>query len=166
MLIVDVNILQRFADHFAQVYNYPPFVSKVCAYIHFDFKAEGVTFDELLHYFSVSKSSVSCALKYLEDAQHIKSIHKSDDRKRYFLLNENYNINKFQTMVDNLTNEVDILKEIQTFKKNIGVEHNALDEKIDVVIDIIMQNVHNLQLIINNLTQINLKNISSKHEDS
>lgn len=158
MLIVDSKILQDFSEHLIQVHNYPPFVSKVCAYMHFDFYEKGVTFEEIHNYFGVSKSSVSFALKFLENLNHISFVMRDDCRKRYFKLNQDYVIDKYRQIFDSLSNEKKLLQDIQQFKSRIGIEENALDAKINTVVDIIERNTANLHKAIQSLTQINNNN--------
>lgn len=144
MIQIDEILLEKFANHYSQIFSYPPCVSRVLAYLMFDFNHDGVTFDELLQYFDVSKSSISCALKFLEEKGHISSFNKEDFRKRFFKINGQYFINRYNSIYETLISEKHLYTEIKSFKHSKGFINFEEDEKLDTLIDIVGKNADNL----------------------
>lgn len=158
MIHIDVTLLEKFANHYSKIFTYPPCVSRILAYLMFDFNKEGVTFDELLHFFDVSKSSISCALKFLEEKGHISSFNKDDSRKRFFKINEQYFINRYNNIYETLMNEKQLFSEIKLFKQTNGYIDSDEDEKLDTLIHIVGKNADNLLTAIQILSKYSNSN--------
>lgn len=153
MLSVDQSLLQKFSAHYVNVLGYPPNVSWVCAYMLFDFNSDGVTFEELVQFCEASKSTISGALKFLEEKEHIRHFYKEDDRKRYFVINDQYFINRYNDIRSNLINEKNLFIYLNKYKHSIGIQNPDLDEKFDSIIDIMNRNADSLNEAINLLTK-------------
>lgn len=89
-LEIDDNIFQNMVKFYGEIYSLSPLSAKIYAYLLFDFEKKGLTFDELVKDFCASKSSVSTSLQQLIKAELINDISKMDERKRHFVINQDY----------------------------------------------------------------------------
>lgn len=153
-LQVDETLLNELADHYTTVYGYQPCISKVCAYFVFDQAQAGITFDDLLQYFEMSKSTISAALKFLEEKMHIKFIKKEDCRKRYFIIDEYFLVDRYKVILHNLLNERKLTIELKEHFLKHHSNNDIMLERYDTIVQVLDTNAASLQSAISNLTEL------------
>lgn len=117
-LDIDEILYHKLVNFYTENLQLPPLAAKICAYLIFDFEAQGLTFEDLVETLKASKSSVSCSLQLLLQSKHITVLNKIDERKRYFIINPDYAKIRFETLITKLQREYDIIDGLKTFKKS------------------------------------------------
>lgn len=79
-----VELIESFGVHFERVYNLPPLGSRILSTLILDACKTGLTFEELVHQFKASKSSVSTNLNLLLKLGKITYYTVPNDRKKYY----------------------------------------------------------------------------------
>ena len=140
---IDQILFQDLVQYYGGLFNLPPLAAKIYCFLFFDFERKGVSFEELMHIFQVSKSSVSTSLCLLLQLELLKEYSKIGERKRNFVINEDYAKFKFVKIISNLKEEISILDRLQAFRgenseqylwyrdmvnKNIEIMQNSLDK--------------------------------------
>lgn len=121
-LKIEPEIYQKLMDFYGTLFNLPPLSAKIYAYLIFDFEKKGHTFDELLEVFCASKSSISSSINFLLNSNLIKAINKMDERKRYFIINDDFVKIRFEEILNRMKKEIAIMEEIQKFNEEINTE--------------------------------------------
>lgn len=138
----DQDLLLKMSKFYGEAYHLPPLAAKIYAYLVFDFKRNGIPFDELVETFQASKSSVSSSLTLLSNLKIIRDFTKMSERKRYFALNENYMKIRFEEIITIMETELDIVTKLRTFR-------NPTDErsirKFDIYQNLFKKNIKNIQ---------------------
>lgn len=116
-LTIDSEIYQELIDFYGEIFSLPPLSAKIYAYLIFDFEKNGLSFEELVEIFSASKSSISSNINFLLNSNLIKTIHKIDERKRYFVVNDDIVKIRFEEIVNRMKREIAILEKIKSFRK-------------------------------------------------
>ena len=78
MLELDKRLFLDMVSFYGQLFGLTPLAAKVYVYLMFDFKREGIPFDELTEIFKVSKSSMSSSLQNLLHNNHIEYVSSID----------------------------------------------------------------------------------------
>lgn len=143
---IDEKIFQDAVKLYSTMFNLPPLASKIYSYLIFDFKKEGVTFDEFVDVFSVSKSSVSTSICLLINTQLIIDVNKKDERKRYFYTNENYRKLRFEKIVKKMKDELQLMDRLKKFNNN-----EDYDEKTEIYKSLLCNNIVTIQETLNKL---------------
>ena len=112
------------------------------AYLVFDFERKGLSFDELVETFCVSKSSVSTSLNLLLSNKLIKDFNKLEERKRYFAINEDFVKIRFSEIVERLKEEVEIIEQLEQF---YPARSQQAKEKTEIHKSLLNKNIHNLE---------------------
>ncbi len=112
----DSATFQEMIHFYGDIYNLPPLSSKIYSYMTFDIEKRGVTFDELLNFFSVSKSSISSNINLLLQQKLIVHIHREDERKRFYYINPEFSKIRFGEILKRLEQEIAIVKKLKEFK--------------------------------------------------
>lgn len=115
-LEIDQEAFQEMIQFYGNIYHLPPLASKIFSYMVFDFEKRGVTFDELLEFFAVSKSSISSSISLLVEKGLIINIQKSEERKRYYHVNPNSSKIRFEEILKRLEQESLIVDKLKSFK--------------------------------------------------
>lgn len=113
---IEEDIYQDLVKFYGRLFDLPPLTAKIYAYLIFDFDKEGFTFEEIVDIFSASKSSVSSSINLLLNQKLVKDITKIDERRRYFIINDDYLKFRFTQIIERLTTELDILDRLQEFR--------------------------------------------------
>ncbi len=137
----DKTLLLEIAKFNAEAYQLPPLASKIYAYIVFDFEKRGVCFEEFISVFQVSKSSVSSSLKLLLGKGIIKDFTELSERKRFFVLNEDFLKVRFLEIIDKMEKELSIIEQLNTFRAERGQEA----EKFNLLQELFRKNIINIQ---------------------
>lgn len=145
-LIIDDKIFQDAVKLYSTMFNLPPLASKIYSYLLFDFDKVGVTFDEFVDVFGVSKSSVSTSICLLISSQLIIDINKKDERKRFFFTNENFKKLRFERIVKNMQDELNLIDKLTEFKNK-----DEEDEKTEIYKSLLKKNILNIQKSLNKL---------------
>lgn len=116
-LTIDSEIYQELIDFYGGIFSLPPLSAKIYAYLIFDFDKNGLTFDELVGIFCASKSSISTSINLLLNNNLIKTINKIDERKRYFIVNDDIVKIRFEEIVNRIKREIAIIEKIKIFRQ-------------------------------------------------
>ena len=143
---INEDIFQNAVKFYSTMFNLPPLASKIYSYLIFDFKKEGITFDEFVDVLSASKSSVSTNISFLINSQLIIDINKMDERKRYFIINENYKKIRFEKIVKKMQDELQLIDDLKKFSKNEDYDHKTENYK-----SLLNKNILNIQESLNKL---------------
>lgn len=127
---------------YGKTFNLPPLAAKIYGYLIFDFKREGLSFDEIVSIFSASKSSVSTSLCLLLSNNLIIDFNKVNDRKRYFSMNENFMKLRFVEIVDRLKEEIDIIEGLEEFDKK---KSDQLNVRSQAYKSLLRKNIKNIE---------------------
>lgn len=119
-LKIESEIYQELIEFYGTLFNLPPLSAKIYAYLIFDFDKKGHTFDELLEVFCASKSSISSSINFLLNNNLIKTINKIDERKRYFIINDDFVKIRFEEILNRMKKEISIVEKIQKFSEQIN----------------------------------------------
>ncbi len=147
---IDKKIFQEAVKFYGAVFSIPPLASKIYAYLLFDYDKVGITFDEFVEAFRVSKSSVSTSIALLLNGELIVDHNKMDERKRYFFINDGYKKLRFEKIVQKMKDELKLLDDLDHFKKK-NVNDNSNDEKMEAYKALLNKNIINIQESLNKL---------------
>ena len=143
-LKIDAEIYQELIDFYGGIFSLPPLSAKIYAYLIFDFDKKGHTFDELVETFCASKSSISSSVNFLLNANLIKTINKIDERKRYFIINEDFVKIRFEEIVNRMKREIKILDQLNKFKTEQLADGN-LSERYYIYKSLLEKNIDNIE---------------------
>lgn len=138
---IDCNLLQRLAKFYGDLFGLPPLGAKIYACLIFDFEKQGVSFDELVQLFSASKSSVSTSINLLLHTKLIKDITKIDQRKRFFVFNDEYIKIRFEKIINMMNEELTILDELKKIK---NIELNP-ESTFEIYRTLLIGNISNIE---------------------
>jgi DNA-binding transcriptional regulator GbsR (MarR family) len=113
---LDKDIFREMVKFYGEAFHLPPLAAKIYSYLIFDFDRKGVCFDEFVEIFSVSKSSVSASLNLLLNLNIINDFNKIDERKRFFVMNENYMKIRFEEIILKMESELSIINKLKNFR--------------------------------------------------
>lgn len=139
---IDEAIFCKMVRLYGKTFNLPPLAAKIYGYLIFDFKREGLSFDEIVSIFSASKSSVSTSLCLLLSNNLIIDFNKVNDRKRYFSMNENFMKLRFVEIVDRLKEEIDIIEGLEEFDKK---KSDQLNVRSQAYKSLLRKNIKNIE---------------------
>lgn len=134
------ELIELLGVHFEKYYNLSPLASRIKSYLIVNNKEEGVTFDELVHELSASKSSVSTNLNVLLSMETIFYCTKKGDRKKYFKISP-FSL-RLKKYMDNINDEMFIIEKLENFK-----EENCAKEKDKLVL-------HNIKMYKEHMAQM------------
>ena len=137
-LKIDQHIFQDLVTFYSETFHLPPLAAKIYAYLLFDFEKKGISFDEFVEIFSASKSSVSSNISILLTMQLIQDFNKINERKRYFVVNDNFLKMRYTQIIERLSKELEILDSIQEFR-------GETDEKYRVYKELMTTNINNIK---------------------
>lgn len=144
---IDCDLLQRLAKFYGELFGIPPLAAKIYATLLFDFEKKGISFDELVELFSASKSSVSTNINLLLSVHLIRDVSKMDQRKRYFVFNDDYIKFRFEKIIAMMKEELKILDDLSDFK-NKGIDPES---KFEIYKNLLKGNINNIQDTLNKL---------------
>ncbi|OJV46224.1 MAG: transcriptional regulator [Chryseobacterium sp. 39-10] len=139
---IDERIFQEMVSFYGKNFSLPPLSAKIYSYLIFDFERKGVCFDHLVEALHVSKSSVSSNLQLLLTANLIKDFTPIDERKRFFVINEDYIKIRFEEIVKRMTTEIRILDELHAFRNQNDDHHN---QKFEIYKSLLNKNIDNIR---------------------
>lgn len=148
MIEIDKNLFCEMVKFYGKTYNIPPLAAKIYSYLIFDFERNGVPFDEFVEVFSASKSSVSSNLTLLQNLNIITDINKIDERKRFFVMNEQFMKIRFGEIITKMETELSILTQLKDFRKT--TDEDSL-KKYEIYRDFFQNNISNIKSKINQL---------------
>lgn len=121
---INKDIYRDLADFYGEVFHLPPLAAHINSYLIFDFDRTGITFEELVETFSASKSSVSSSINLLLGLNLIKTIKRADERRRYFITNDDFVRIRLQELVERMQREIELLEQLKIFKNTVDEESN------------------------------------------
>lgn len=139
---IDRDIFQELVKFYAEIYSLPPLSAKIYSYLIFDFEQRGVCFDELVATLQASKSSVSSNLQLLLAANLIKDFSPISERKRFFVINEDYIKFRFEEIIRKMTTEIRILDKLHAFRESNDADYH---EKFEIYRSLLHKNIENIQ---------------------
>jgi len=154
-LPVDELLLNDFTQYYIHTHHCPPCAARTCAYLLFDFKREGRSFEHLLEFLKISKSTLSDVLKLLEERQLIRHYAHEGCRKRFFVINSTFVINRFNGIKQDMINEKALLERMLGYQKENGSENALVEARFGTLIDIFDKNITTFQEGIEKLSRIN-----------
>jgi DNA-binding transcriptional regulator GbsR (MarR family) len=143
-LKIEPEIYQKLIDFYGDLFNLSPLSAKIYAYFIFDFEKNGLTFDDLVDTFCASKSSVSASINYLLNSNLIKTINKIDERKRYFVINDDFVKMRFEEIANRMKQEIKILDQLNKFKAEQLADGN-LSERYYIYKSLLEKNIDNIE---------------------
>ncbi len=143
-LKIEAEIYQELIDFYGGIFSLPPLSAKIYAYLIFDFDKKGHTFDELVDTFCASKSSVSSSVNFLLNANLIKTINKIDERKRYFIINEDFVKIRFEEIVNRMKREIKILDQLNKYREQEKENINQ-SERYKIYKSLLEKNIENIE---------------------
>lgn len=147
----DKELFQDMVAYYGQIYGLTPLSAKVYVYLMFDFCREGVTFDELLETFKVSKSSLSGSLQTLLHNKHIEYVTSIDSRKRLFRTEPHYTYIRFSEVLDNLKREKELIERFTAFRKKSTCDNKITTSSLNEFSEILN---HHIKTITSTLNQL------------
>lgn len=147
----DKELFQDMVAFYSQIYELTPLAAKVYVYLMFDLCREGITFDELLETFKVSKSSLSGSIQTLVHNKHIEYVTSMDSRKRLFRTNPNYTSIRFGEVLDTLTKEKELMVKFTDFKKGSMCDNKITTTKLKEYQEILDQHIKTITTTLNQL---------------
>ena len=143
-LKIEPQIYQELIDFYGNLFNLTPLSAKVYAYLIFDFEKNGVTFDDLVDTFCASKSSVSASINFLLKSNLIKTINKIEERKRYFITNNDFVKIRFEEIANRMKQEIKILDQLNKYKATQLADENIL-ERYFIYKSLLENNIENIE---------------------
>ena len=127
---------------YSRTFHLPPLSAKIYAYLTFDFKKEGVTFDDLVDNLGASKSSISTNLNLLLANRIVVDVNKMDDRKRYFMINKDFVKIRFTEIANRLEEELQILKSLDQYREEQNYSKEVSNQ---IYQDLLRKNIDNIK---------------------
>ena len=149
-LHLDAEIYQELIDFYGGVFSLTPLSAKIYAYLAFDFEKNGLAFDELVETFCASKSSISSSINFLLNNNLIKTINKIDERKRYFIINEDFVKIRFEEIVNRMKREIKILDQLNDHREQEKENINQ-SERYKIYKSLLEKNIENIENTLNKL---------------
>ncbi len=146
-IAIDPTLLEDLISFYGEFFNLPPLAAKIQAFLIFDFDRQGVTFEELVEAFSVSKSSVSTTLHLLLDIGLIKEL-PIEGRRRLFSINNEFIQLRFEELLKRLKLEDSLFERLMEFR---GTQGKYSQEKYEVYRNLIKNSISNIE---NSLEQL------------
>lgn len=143
-LNLEPKIYQELIDFYGTLFNLPPLSAKVYAFLIFDFEKKGFAFDDLVDTFCASKSSISSSINFLLSNNLIKTINKIDERKRYFVINDDFVKIRFEEIANRMKQEIKILDQLNKFKTEQLADGN-LSERYYIYKSLLEKNIDNIE---------------------
>ncbi len=141
-IIIDEEIFRDLQKFYGKIFNLTPLAAKIYAYLIFDFEKKGVTFEDLIETFSVGKSSVSENINLLLKQNLIRNSELYNERKRHFIINEEFVKIRFLEIVERMETEIKILDNLYTFRNS---RDEKLNEKFIIYKSLLKKNIENIQ---------------------
>ena len=141
---IEPEIYQELIDFYGGIFSLPPLSAKIYAYLIFDFDKKGHTFDDLVETFCASKSSISSSVNFLLNANLIKTINKIDERKRYFIINEDFVKIRFEEIVNRMKREIKILDQLNDHREQ-EKENISQSERYKIYKSLLEKNIENIE---------------------
>lgn len=147
---IDKEIFQDLAKFYGEAFHLPPLAAKIYAYLIFDFEKKGVCFDHFVEILHASKSSVSSNLNLLLTSGLIKDFTKITERKRFFVINENYMVIRFEEIVEKMRAEIKILEKLMDFRQT---KDKDINQRFELYKTLLNKNIENIQETLNKIQQ-------------
>ena len=141
-LKIDQELFCEMMKFYGETLNLPPLSAKIYTYLIFDFEKKGICFDEFVHVFAASKSSVSANINLLLNAKLINDFNTIKERKRFFRINENYINIRFEEIISKMKKEISILDQLNEFRKSKNQEEL---QKFKIYRSLLIKNIKNIE---------------------
>lgn len=154
--ILGLELYQEITEHYESYYNLQPLTARIYALLVFNNCQFGLTFDDFVEIFQVSKSSVSHSVNTLIELNFIEQIKKDNERKRFFRVHKDLFLMRLQDVYKRLQQEKHINSQLQKYRNNNNpsiFDPNAVAlyiSHLDEVTSSIHKTIENLKLHIDN----------------
>ena len=145
---IDKEIFQDLVRFYGDAFHLPPLAAKIYAYLIFDFEKKGVSFDDFVHILQASKSSVSSNLNLLLTSGLITDFTPINERKRFFIINQNYMVVRFEEIMEKMKTEIKILEKLMDFRQSNDKEIN---QRFELYKTLLNKNIENIQETLNKI---------------
>lgn len=145
---IDKEIFQDLAKFYGEAFHLPPLAAKIYAYLIFDFEKKGASFEDFVHLFRASKSSVSSNLNLLLTSGLITDFTPISERKRFFIINQNYMVVRFEEIMEKMKTEIKILEKLMDFRQSNDKEIN---QRFELYKTLLNKNIENIQETLNKI---------------
>lgn len=153
--ITDKELYKEVCEHYEMYYKLQPLTARIYALFVFNNCPNGLTFDEVLETFQVSKSSVSHSINTLIELNFLEQYKKENERKRYFRVNRSLFLLRLEDVHKRLEREREISEKLRVYRKTAQnelfkqEEYNFYVSHLADVTKSIEQTIENLKLHIN-----------------
>ncbi len=148
--LLALDLFKEISEHYEVYYKLPPLTARIYTLFIFNNCKDGLTFDELVEIFQVSKSSVSTSLNVLIEHNYIEQIKKENERKRYFRTNRNLFLKRLDDVLKRLKNEKEINIKLKEYRKS-NCRDLFKQDAFDVYIDHLSEVTQSIEKTIQNL---------------
>ncbi len=142
---IDENLFCRMVRFYGKNFQLPPLAARIYSYLMFDFEKKGLTFDELVESLSASKSAISTNLHLLISHQFIKELTKIDERKRYFVINGDYFVIRFQEIKKLISEELELIDDLILVRTEVS---GSTSTKFQLYKSLLESNINNIKEIL------------------
>ncbi len=150
-----IELIEEFASHYIEAYGLPPLAAKIYSYLLLDCKRKGITFDELVDVFNVSKSSVSNSLHLLTQHKHIEQFTKIDHRKRLYRVSSGHIILRLQKIHAMLIREKYLAEKLRCYRESkVDNPDNIYMQKTDIYVKHLNNSIKGLSETIEKLEKL------------
>jgi DNA-binding transcriptional regulator GbsR (MarR family) len=152
--ILNLDLFKKVTSHYEKFYKLQPLTAKVYTYFIFNNCREGLTFDFLVEFFQVSKSSMSNSLHSLMELNFIEDFKNENERKRHFRVNKDLFMKRLNDVYERLENEKEVYKELKEYKMDVSNQvfnsttFDIYIDHLDQVTDSLDKTIQNLNLYI------------------
>jgi len=140
---------------YGSLFRLPPLNSKVYVYLMFDFEYQGVTFNELIDRFQVSKSSLSNALQMLIQHKFVEYTTPIHSRKRRYRINSKFLEYRLKTVMENLRTERELMLRMIDCSKKKKKLNNVVTKPIGKYVTVLDTHIKTFQGTLKIISSLN-----------
>lgn len=131
-----IELIQELTNHYIDAHGLPPLAAKIYSYLLMDCQREGITFEEIIEVFNVSKSSASNSLQFLTQNKYIEPYTKIDQRKRFYRLSGENMILRLSKIQHMLERESNISQKVYDYySENKVADKEIVLDKMQIYLD-------------------------------
>ncbi|MER3317153.1 MAG: helix-turn-helix domain-containing protein [Allomuricauda sp.] len=116
-----MDLVEKLGVHIEHIEQLAPVAARILAYIILTGK-KGTTFEELVNILRASKSTISTHINHLQDLKKIVYFTKTEDRKRYFIINKDMIVQHIETMINEWQEVKALHLEIKNYKETFNAK--------------------------------------------
>lgn len=148
--ILELDLYKEVTSHYEKYYKFQPLTAKVYSFFVFNNCQDGLTFDFLVDFFQVSKSSMSHSINTLIELNFIEDFKNENERKRHFKVNKKLFLTRLMDVQERLESEKNIYVKLKEYKIEKSTQMFK-KETFDIYIDHLDQCTSTIDKTIKNL---------------